>query len=76
MAIAIEFLVEKPTPVGPNPMQKILDKLNAIKNKLSACTEVATGPQTPATAGKFWAQVAASVPAKYIPRVYTLEVIV
>jgi len=44
VAIAIEFLVEKPTPVGPDPMQKVLNRLDAIKNKLSACTEVATGP--------------------------------
>ena len=44
VAIAIEFLAEKPTPVRPDLIQKVLDKLNAIENKLSARTEVTIGP--------------------------------
>ena len=44
VAIAIKFLIKKPTPIRPDPIQKVLNRLNAIKNKLSARTEIATGP--------------------------------
>ena len=73
VAIAIDLLLaEKPT-AGPDPtMKKVLERLEAIENKVSARTEATPPPK----AGKSWAQVAASVPAKYVPRAYTLEVTV